>query len=222
MTGGVVWMGEREESVMSSRRCALRMKPKGMGGMRRRLILLALPSLLAGWMAGPGPAPVQASCAMLPSPEAALKQSDAVFAGTVLSVEDANRSDAKASAEPVRVTFRVTEAWKGVNRDRVTVRAAASDIGNYRMAEGRELIVYADKTWFGLSIGPCTRTAWLEHAAEDLAFLGAGKVPQPAPGPGGFRLPDAAGMRLLPVGAALAVAAAAAAALLFLRRRRRH
>jgi len=188
--------------------------------LRRRLILLSILPLLAGWMFGSGPAPIHASCAVLPSPETALKQSDAVFSGIVLSVEETNRSGVRSSADPVKVTFRVTRVWKGVESDRVTVRTTAGDAGNYRMAADRELIVYADNTWLGLSVGACTRTADLALAADDLAFLGEGTVPPPAAG-SGTMLPDSAAGRLLFVCAAFAALSAAALALFPRLKRRR-
>ena len=151
---------------------------RGEERMRAKPAMLAILLLAAGWMFGPGAVPAHASCAELLPPETALKRSDAVFSGIVLSVEERNRSAMRSSADPVNVTFRVTEAWKGVRSDRVTVRTTARIEGRVSgFAEGRSYIVYADRTLLGLSVGPCTRTADLALAADDLAALGKGKVP---------------------------------------------
>lgn len=183
--------------------------------MRRGLILFSILPLLAVLMLVTEPAPADASCAEMPTPETALKRSDAVFSGVVLSVENTNKSKIGSSDDPLNVTFRVAEAWKGVDQDRVTVRTTA---GNARFVTGDSYIVYAEKTLLGLSVGPCTRTASLEHAAEDLAFLGKGEVPPPSPD----TRANPSGGWLFPAVTALAALAAAAFAFMTLRLRRRH
>jgi len=188
--------------------------------MRIRLVMLAIVLLIGGGMFGANPTPAHASCAEIPSPETAMQQSDAVFSGIVLSVKALNRSKWGSSADPVEVAFRVTEAWKGVDADRVTVRMAAS-VAN-RFVEGMPYMVYARKTLTGFRIDSCTRTAELALAADDLAALGKGKVPPPSPELESAIRSNTVGIYLFWAGTAFAALAAIVFVLLILRLRRRH
>lgn len=191
--------------------------------MRRTGIFIALLLLLGGGIFATTPFPAHASCAEIPPPDIAMKQSDAVFSGIVLSVKELNRSDARSSSDPVDVTFRVTEYWKGVRSDRVTIRTTAHIEGGVsRFEEGKPYLVYADKTLNGLRVGACTRTAELALAADDLAALGQGTVPPPSPELEESIRANPASMYLFWGGMAFAVVAAVAFAVLILRLRRRH
>lgn len=192
--------------------------------MRRRTAMLMLSLLLGGWLFGSSPAPAHAcSCASVPPPETALRESDAVFSGIVLSVRETRAGVVRSSADPVEVTFRVTEVWKGVGTDRVTVRTAASTAScGFGFVEGMPYIVYARETNLGLSTGLCTRTADLALAADDLAALGKGTVPPPSPELEEAIRSNPASMYLFWAGAAFSVVAAVAFAILILRLRRRN
>lgn len=191
--------------------------------MRRSMIMIAMLLLYGGWMFGSSPAPAHAcSCAEIPAPETALQRSAAVFSGIVLSVRELNNSRIRSSADPVEVTFRVTEVWKGVDSDRLTLRTAASTAScGFGFVKGMPYIVYAQDTPNGLTTGLCTRTADLALAAEDLAALGKGTVPPPSPELEERIRSNPAGLYLFWTGMAFAVLAAAALALLILRLWRR-
>lgn len=151
--------------------------------MRRKPVLFFAMLLLGGWMFGTSPLPAHAcSCVGRPSPEIALQRSAAVFAGEVLSIKE-KRPNPFGDGYldfPIEVTFRVTEVWKGVGTDRLTVRTSMSSCG-FGFAEGMPYLVYANETQNGLVTGLCTRTADLALAADDLAALGKGTAPPPEP-----------------------------------------
>jgi hypothetical protein len=112
------------------------------------------------------PAALACSCVPPPPPVDALAQSDAVFVGTVLKIEDGtdNRS----------VTFRVTRYWKGIDAFVVTVSTGFNDGDcGYPFQEGKPYLVYAhgEKE---LHTNICTRTRLLSDAREDLDELGPG------------------------------------------------
>jgi hypothetical protein len=188
--------------------------------MRIRLVMLAVVLLIGGGIFSANPTPAHASCAEMPPPETALRDSAAVFSGIVLSKRELNdRSGVRSSDDPVEVTFRVTEAWKGVDSDRMTVRTAES-VAN-RFVEGMPYMVYARKTLTGLRIDSCTRTADLALASEDLAALGKGTVPPPSPELEARIRSNPVGLRLFWAGTAFAVLAAAVLVTLLLRLMRR-
>ena len=191
--------------------------------MRRRRVKFAIWILGAGWLFGLVPEPACAcSCVENPPPLAALQESDAVFTGFVLSVEELNRGLLRSSADRVEVTFRVTEAWKGVDSDRVKLRTAAAEAScGFEFVVGMPYIVYAYETANGLSTGLCTRTTDLALAADDLAALGKGMVPPPSPELEASIRSNPAGMWLFWGGTAFAVLSAAALAMMLLRLGRR-
>jgi hypothetical protein len=192
--------------------------------MRRKPVMFFVMLLLGGWMFGSSPLPAHAcSCVVASPPETALRESSAVFSGIVLSVREPNNHRIRSSADPVEVTFRVTEIWKGVDTDRLTVRTAASTAScGFEFALGQHYIVYAQDTPNGLATGLCTRTAELAAASDDLKALGKGTVPPPSPELEERIRSNPAGLYLFWTGMAFAVLAAAALALLILRLRRRH
>jgi len=188
--------------------------------MRRERIVSAIMLLVGVWMLCASPLAVQASCARIPTPESAFERSGAVFSGIVLSVKEVNQSVVRSSADPVDVTFRVTEVWKGVDSDRVTVRTTAYVEGMVsRFEKGKSYIVYAENTSDGLRIGSCTRTAELAMAGDDLAALGKGTAPPQSPELEEEIRSNPAVRALFWGGLALAVPAAIALAVLLTRRR---
>lgn len=192
--------------------------------MRRRRGVLLMLLLLVGWGLASGPTPAHAcSCVEIPSPEIALQRSAAVFAGEVLSVRQKgpNLFGGGYAEHPIRVTFRVTETWKGVEADRLTVHTSMSTCG-FDFDEGMRYIVYAYETSEGLATGLCTRTAELAKASDDLAALGKGKVPPPSPELESAIRSNPAGKYLFWSGTAFAALAAIVFVLLILRLRRRH
>jgi len=186
--------------------------------MRRRRGVLLMLLLLVGWGLASGPTPAHAcSCVEIPSPEIALQRSAAVFAGEVLSVRQKgpNLFGGGYAEHPIRVTFRVTETWKGVEADRLTVHTSMSTCG-FDFDEGRQYLVYAYESPQGLATGICTRTADLAKASDDMAALGNGKVPSPS------QEPDKRGPYLSRTGTAISAISAVVLVILLLRLRRRH
>jgi hypothetical protein len=138
---------------------------------------------------------------MPPGVRDALNDADAVFSGTVASVNIVNQnvpgginSTPPASRE---VVLSVLSAWKGVSRSQVTIVTGmgGGDCG-YGFTPGATYLVYAYRGSQGspvLSIGNfrikiplgaqqfwtgiCTRTAPIADAAVDLAQLGPGYQP---------------------------------------------
>lgn len=172
--------------------------------MRRERIISAI-MLIGVWLLCASPLTVQASCAEIPPTGTALKRSDVVFSGIVTTRKALYPSEAKSSGDPVDVTFRVTEVWKGVVLDNATVRMTSSD--SSRFIQGEEYIVYAEQSLTGLRIGPCA--VELASADEDLAALGKGKRPPSSPNLADRIRAHPAGMPLLRAGTALAVLAGA-------------
>jgi hypothetical protein len=139
--------------------------------------------------------------------------SSAVFSGEVMEVE-------KGLLSP-SATFRVSEVWKGKQRETVEVSTSQVLPGvgcGYPFKEGREYLVYAYRGPHGSPPKPdlktdlCTLTKPLSEADANLRVLGEGQSP------GGEPLPDTSGgvAGLGVVG--LAAVAAATAGYLLVRR----
>lgn len=105
-----------------------------------------------------------------------LEKSTAVFTGKVIDI-DVRRGIVLSSADPVKVTFDVSETWKGPDYKVLvvtTVRYSASC--GYPFEQGEEYIVYARGEEDKLNTGICSRTKLLAAAEEDLATLGPGTM----------------------------------------------
>jgi hypothetical protein len=104
-------------------------------------------------------------CLFQPTFEGACKDADAIFVGEVTGAEH-------AGGDRWRYTLRITCAWKG------ELGTAVAESGAHGcpalLEKGKSYLVYA--SWHGdrkiFEIGSCTRTAGLDHAAEDLKRLG--------------------------------------------------
>jgi hypothetical protein len=123
------------------------------------------------------------SCMWLPGSQQeharrALAQSSAVFSGEVIDVEKGYRSSS--------VIFRVSEVWKGKQRDTRTMKSSMGkrmgDSCAYGFEEGQEYLVYA--YWGNVGSPPrpaltadgCTETKPLSEASADLEALGNGET----------------------------------------------
>lgn len=110
----------------------------------------------------------------LPPPEQAAEEADAVFAGTVTSVEPAGDIDVVA-------TFDVDRVWRGPAA--ATIRVATPEnpgVCGYPFEPGTSHLVYANQQDGALQTSMATRTTALDGADEDLRALGEGERP-PAP-----------------------------------------
>ncbi len=129
------------------------------------------------------------SCVQPPAVQQALADADAVFVGKVTNIKEP-KPDALgtiSSADPVAVTFQVSQIWKGITDKQVTITTALDSAGcGFEFAADKEYIVYAyqnDAKVLETTI--CTRTSELTAAGEDLAALGKGQAPtQEAEPPG--------------------------------------
>lgn len=131
------------------------------------------------------------SCVQPPAVQQALAEADAVFAGKVMNIIEPkpNVLGLMSSADPVTVTFQVSQIWKGISDKQVSITTALSSAScGYSFAEDREYIVYAyQNDAYMLETNICMRTSELTAAAEDLDVLGKGQplrqeVEPPAPG----------------------------------------
>jgi shikimate kinase len=113
------------------------------------------------------------SCAPQPPPQEALKQSVAVFTGTVAGVT--------TSGQNRLVQIRVEKVWKGAKCGEVTVTTALDDAAcGYNFEVGQSYLVYATKEKGKLSVSLCSRTSLTSQAGEDLTALGEPATTCPA------------------------------------------
>jgi hypothetical protein len=96
-----------------------------------------------------------------------LADSSAVFAGEVV--------DLKKGFMTTKVSFRVSEVWKGPERETLEVNTPSQGGAcGYRFSEGREYLVYA---WGKkMEVVSCGRTGPLSEANADLEVLGDGET----------------------------------------------
>ena len=109
-----------------------------------------------------------------------LRSSDAVFAGEVTGIDRPRLMT--SSSDPMSVTFRVAEAWKGAEGETVDVKTAVSDVScGYPFDKGDSYLVFASKgTTYGdgdLEVALCGSTKPLSEADTALAALGPGEAP---------------------------------------------
>jgi hypothetical protein len=95
-----------------------------------------------------------------------LKDADAVFLGTVLSIWPTPMFNK-------RVTILVHKSWKGIDSEKVVVGTGlgGGDCG-YRFNRGEQYLVYAYLDEGKLYTSICSRTTNVKHAAIDLKVLG--------------------------------------------------
>ena len=113
------------------------------------------------------------SCPASGPPCQAAWSADAVFTGTVKSIEPIEDSDRPPGLRSVRVTLNVEQGFIGATSRviEVTTGAGGGDCG-YRFVAGRRYIVYANKhDTGGLVTGICNRTRPIEGADEDVRYL---------------------------------------------------
>jgi hypothetical protein len=116
------------------------------------------------------------SCMMPGTPLESLEQSSAVFAGTVSSVEPSSDLN-------IKVTFAVTESWKGATTTPLVISTGKdSAMCGFNFEQGKTYLVYAyDNEDGGLSAGLCSRTHEIVPNDEDIAALGTPTKPNEVP-----------------------------------------
>ena len=127
------------------------------------------------------------ACSCLPTtPQQSLQNSEAVFSGRVVDVTEqspAERRPGRRNEDPnflngVKVTFEVSEVWKGNSERRLVVTTSDSSAScGYSFQEGQEYLVYASEEDAQLKTGLCSGTKRLSDARADLAVLGEGETP---------------------------------------------
>jgi hypothetical protein len=122
------------------------------------------------------PPAVACSCVQPPPPQAALEQADAVFAGTVVTIQRTGQLSATLIAE-----IEVDEVWTGEVFETVTVTTAGdSATCGVDFTTGARWLVYAElDDGSGLSTHLCTRTARATQATADFDALEDGSDPLP-------------------------------------------
>jgi len=117
------------------------------------------------------------SCALPPGPRESLEHATAVFAGKVININVLSGTSI-SSADPVEVTFEVSQIWKGPNYRTLAVITAINGVScGFSFKQNKEYIVYAYGEENGLSTTICSRTKLLTNAQEDLKELGEGNLP---------------------------------------------
>ncbi len=147
---------------------------------RRCCVLLLLAGLLAHAAFRP-PVAYACSCAIREDPQAGLHRSAAVFAGNVVAVRRAFPSFRSAAGLGSNlVTFDVARVWKGPTQRRIIIATQQNEAAcGYTFDHGHVYIVYATRSAAGLETSICDRTRLLDEAQEDVAVLGAGRLPDP-------------------------------------------
>lgn len=125
------------------------------------------------------------ACSCLPpgTPAEERDKADAVFLGTVVAVNPSSGATMEGS-DPVTVTFQTTTVWKGPVTQQVAVTTPGSSAScGVTFEPGTAYVVYASLNDGALSTTLCSRTTAVEHAADDIAMLGAGQpsVANPQP-----------------------------------------
>lgn len=115
------------------------------------------------------PAAARCSCLPPPPPREALARADAVFAGTVLSVEE-RRGEGGMATLAVRIA--PTRRWKGAAADTVTVHTPDNSAAcGVAFTPGEAYLVYASGA-DELGVNLCSRTRPLAGAEDEVEALG--------------------------------------------------
>jgi hypothetical protein len=136
------------------------------------------------------PCPVFAcSCAPPGTPIQELNRSGAVFAGKVVAIDAPSNlpilttsfpfiNFLSSSADPVSVTFDVSDVWKGpAYRQLVVTTVRDSASCGYPFQVGETYLVYATEQGAELTTNLCSRTNSISQAQSDLVALGPGTAP---------------------------------------------
>lgn len=123
-------------------------------------------------------------CAEPGTPLEEIEKFDAVFVGTVFSVQHSYDPEGKSVTPEDRTTigFEASTVWKGTVHETmyITTPPTGGSCG-YTFVAGEEYIVYASESHYGddsYTASICSRTALLSDAQADLDALGEGEAPQ--------------------------------------------
>ena len=148
------------------------------------LLVLLLCACLGAQLAAPRPV-AACSCAGETSSQSVFAASQAVFSGqvTAITLYTPPTADPMYPFTSKDITFLVESVWKGTLATQTVVQTGmgGGDCG-YNFVVGQSYLVYAYRRWdTQIATGICSRTALFTETAADLALLGAGRAPQPAP-----------------------------------------
>ncbi len=117
------------------------------------------------------------TCAGFPGSQRALEQSNAVFSGEVMDVEGVSFTRMFGMSIPSeKVTLRVSEVWKGPQRDTLEVSTPRDGATcGYNFKEGQEYLVYAYGKEQPFKVDLCSETRLLSRAGAHLRVLGEGR-----------------------------------------------
>ena len=146
------------------------------------LSLLLLLSLLTFLLASTfGAKDARACTCVRGSPEEGLRESEAVFSGEVVDVDEDADEDFVPGPPPLHlnpVTFEIEESWKGVSegQQQIVVRGDGPGAScGIQFREGKRYLVYASRGGEGedgpLGTGVCEGTKPLAAAEDDLQVL---------------------------------------------------
>jgi hypothetical protein len=119
------------------------------------------------------------TCAVLPGSqqeraERALAGSTAVFAREVVDVEKESATETHPGTSTV--TLRVSEVWKGPERETLEVTTSGQETAcGYPFSEGQKYLVNAEGR--RMSVNACGETTLLSKASADLEALGNSETP---------------------------------------------
>jgi hypothetical protein len=119
------------------------------------------------------------ACSCMPSESVATERdrATAVFAGEVTEM-DAPGGLLISSADPVQVTFNVSQVWKGPQQPTITLTTPRESAScGVHFETGAAYLVYAVGSEDELQVFLCSRTAPLAGATADLTALGEGSTP---------------------------------------------
>lgn len=117
------------------------------------------------------------SCVVPGRPKAELGRSTAVFSGRVTAIETG-----KAGFSNLKVTFDVSEVWKGTVATNLNVSTYKDSAGcGFEFRKNEDYLVYASGTERHLEVFLCSRTQSLASAASDVGQLGVGEKPAALP-----------------------------------------
>jgi hypothetical protein len=156
------------------------------------------------------------TCALLPGSEQeraerALAESTAVFAGEVVNI---SKGKPLSIREPNKVSFRVSEVWKGPERETLEVATPRGGAAcGYPFKEGQEYLVYAYGKEDLFKVDLCSQTKLLSKASVDLKALGNGETA----GDGGTLTDTSGGFPRLEIVGMMGLALAAVSLVLLMR-----
>ena len=121
------------------------------------------------------------SCAGTSSTPDAVRSSDLVFLGLVVSVSSPDRMTTRTNADgsvtvsstsqPTPVRFSVVRTFRGAATESITMLSSANSSCDFRFVLGESWLVYASVRDGIVSTHKCTRTRLRSEASQDLRYL---------------------------------------------------